>query len=169
MSDYFYLSLPGVCDPRGDVSLRLLNMLRQPDEGKDLFVDFNTKESERPIRNQFNVIPSCVAFSVGNVRGSSVLIQADNGAPLLTIDNNIIQLSIPGGGSVSFDVSEIDINTRVQRLQICMNSTDAVFYLDCEEIKTKPFTVSSSGINFVSILGERNASTLEYKNFFDVS
>ena len=171
MSSYFYLSLPGVCDPRGDVSLRLLNMRSQPEEGKDLFVDFNAnlKESERPIRNRFDVTPSCVAFSVGNVRGSSVLIQADNGAPLLTIGTSTIQLSIPGGASVSFDVSEIDINTRVQRLQICMNSTDAVFYLDCEEIETKPFTVSSSGINFVSILGERNATTLEYKNFFDVS
>ena len=172
MSSYFYLSLPGVCDPRGDVSLRLLTMLSQPEEGKDLFVDFNNanpKESERPIRNRFDVTPSCVAFSVGNVRGSSVLIQADSGAPLLTIGTSTIQLSIPGGASVSFDVSEIDINTRVQRLQICMNSTDAVFYLDCEEIETKPFTVSSSGINFVSILGERNATTLEYKNFFDVS
>ena len=93
--------------------------------------------------------------------------QADDGAPLLTIGPTI-ELSI-GGSSVSFNASEIDINTRVQRLQICMNGTDAMFYLDCKEIESKPFTVSNSGINFVSILGERNVSTLEYKNFFDVS
>ncbi len=167
MSNYFYLSLPGVCEPRGDVSLRLIRVVSQPDDGEDLFVDFR-KESDRPIRNRFNVTPSCVAFSVGNVLGSSTLMEADNGAPLLTIGDTI-ELLIPGGASVSFNASEIDIITRVQRLQICMNGTHAVFYLDCKEIETKPFTVSNSGINFVSILGERNSSTLEYENFFNVS
>ena len=163
--NYFYLNLPGVCDPRGDVSLRLISM-RETDKNGDLFVDFR-EESNGQIRNRFDMTPFCLAFSVGNVRGTSVLMQADNGAPLLTIGPTI-ELSI-GGSSVSFDASEIDINTRVQRLQICTNGTDAIFYLDCKEIETKPFTVSNSGINYVSILGERNVSTFEYENFFDVS
>lgn len=163
--NYFYLNLPGVCDPRGDVSLRLINM-REPDTKGDLFVNFQ-EESERPIRNRFNMVPFCLAFSVGNVRGSSILMQADDGAPLLTIGPTI-DLSI-GNSLLSFDASEIDINTRVQRLQICMNGTDAIFYLDCEEVETKPFSLMPSGINFLSILGERNITTLEYKNFFDVS
>ena len=165
-NDYFYLHLPGVCRNRGDVSLRLI-VIRETNEDGDLFVDFRN-ERERPIRNRFNVTPSCVAFSVGNVRGTSVLMEADEGAPLLTIGPATIELSI-GGSSVSFDASEIDHNTQVQRLQICMNGTNAVFYLDCNEVETKPFTVSNAGINFLSILGERNTTTLEYNNFFDVS
>ena len=48
---------------------------------------------------------------------------------------------------------------------------DVVFYLDCEEIEIKLFTVSNAGINFLSILGEIewNTTTLDYSNFFDVS
>ena len=164
--NYFYLNLPGVCDSRGDVSLRLISMT-ETDKNGDLFVDFQ-KESKQPmIRNRFNVAPSCLAFSVGNVRGTSVLMEAEDGAPLLTI-GSFIELSI-GGSSVRFDARDIDKNARVQRMQICMNGTDAGFYLDCKEIETKPFAVSDSGINFVSILGERNTTTLEYDNFFDVS
>ena len=141
------------------MSVRLIRITNRTDNN-DLIVDFQ-EESERPIRNRFNTTPLCLAFSVGNVRETSVLMEADDGAPLLTIGPAIIELSI-GGSSVSFDASEIDKNAQVQRLQICMNGTDAVFYLDCEEIETKPFNVSNAGINFLSILEE-------YDNFSDVS
>ena len=140
--------------------------MTETDTEGDLFVNFQ-EERQRSIRNRFNKAPFCLAFSVGNVRGSSVLMQTDGGAPLLTIGPTI-DLSI-GDSFLSFDASKIDINTRVQRLQICMNGTDAIFYHDCQEMETKPFTLMPSGINFLSILGERNISTLEYNNVFDVS
>lgn len=167
-NNYFYLSLPGVCAVRGDVSLRLINIKNETENIGELLVDFR-KESKRPIRNRFNAIPLCLAFSVGNVRKTSILMQADDGTPLLIIGPTI-ELSI-GGSSVSFNASKIDKNAQVQRLQICINGTDAVFYLDCEEIEIKPFTVSNAGINFLSILGELewNTTTLDYSNFFDVS
>ena len=167
-NNYFYLNLPGVCATRGDVSLRLISIENETDNIGDLFVDF-WEESKRPIRNRFNTIPLCLAFSVGNVRKTSILMQADDGTPLLIIGPTI-ELSI-GGSSVSFNASKIDKNAQVQRLQICINGTDAVFYLDCEEIEIKPFTVSNAGINFLSILGELewNTTTLDYSTFFDVS
>ena len=146
------------------MSVRLIRITNGTDSN-DLIVDFR-EESERPIRNRFNTTPLCLAFSVGNVREMSTLMQADDGAPLLTIGPTI-ELSIRGS-SVSFNASKIDKNARVQRLQICMNGTDAVFYLDCEEIETKPFYVSNAGINFLSVLRERNTTTLEY-NLFGVS
>ena len=147
------------------MSVRLISITNRADNN-DLIVDFR-EESERPIRNRFNTTPLCLAFSIGNVREMSTLMQADNGTPLLTIGPTI-ELSIRGS-SVSFNARKININAQVQRLQICMNGTDAVFYLDCEEIETKPFNVSNAGINFLSTLRERNTTTLEYDIFFDVS
>ena len=151
--------------PRGDVSRRLTSV-RQTDTEGDLFVTF-PDEKGRPIHNQFNVAPFCLAFSVGTIRGPTVLMQADDGTPLLTIGSDI-EFSMRGY-SVSFNASHIDIDSRARRLQICANGTHATFYLDCKAMETKPFVMSSSGINSVYILGERNTSTFEYINLFDVS
>ena len=146
---------------------RRLIALDETDTFGDFFVNFPDKRG-RPIRNQLDTVPVCVAFTIGNVRESSVLMQADNGAPMLTISASEVEFSI-GEASVSFNLTAVDINSRVQRLQVCTDGANATFYLDCQPLETKSFTLPSSGINYVSILGERNVTTMEYTNIFEVS
>ena len=162
---YTFLALSGLCSDR-DVSRRLI-AAKETDTYGDFFVNF-PDERGRPIRNQLNTAPFCVGFAIGNVCGSSVLMQVDDGAPMLTISPDEVEFSI-GAASVSFNLTGIDVNTRVQRLQICTNGTDALFYIDCEAVEIKPFTIQSFAIGYVSILGERNLTTLEYTNIFKVS
>ena len=165
---YIILLLQGLCvqDNRVDIGYALLGVENTDTHG-DFFVNF-PDERGRPIENQLNATPFCVGFTVAYVRGPNVLMQADNGAPMLTISDTEVEFSIQDT-TVHFNLTGIDIRDAYQRLQICANGTDALFYVDCDVMETKPFTVPSSGISYVSILGERNVTTSEYNNFFYVS
>ena len=162
---YQYLALPGVCsNTRGDVSQKL-TFLTKPDVEGELSVEFPDAKG-RPITNQFNMVPFCLAFITGNVVGSAVLMRGDYGEPLLTIGPQIT-LSI-NTSTVSFDAGFSDSSPR--RLQICVNGTNAMYYIDCEEVAVKPFAMPPSmGIGSLSVYGEVNETTFEFETIFSVS
>ena len=89
--DYQYLDLPGICDlPRGD-SAQKLNIQHKPDTDGDLSVFFPDNRT-RPIKNQFNQAPYCVAFIINNVVSEepTVLIWSDEVE--LTISCRYVQM-----------------------------------------------------------------------------
>ena len=68
-------------------------------------------ERGRPITNQFNAAPFCLAFSIHDTSitgsGPTVLMQTDDGTPMLTIDSEIM-FSI-GESSVSFNAVNLTL------------------------------------------------------------
>ena len=165
LDPYAYLALPGICLHRGDVAYLLLSRTK-PDVEGELSVDFPDTKG-RPITNQFNMVPFCLAFITGAVEGSAVLMRGDYGEPLLTIGPQIT-LSI-NTSTVSFDAGYSNYYG-LRRLQICVNGTNAIYYIDCEEVAVKPFAMPPSmGIGSLSVLGEVNETTFEFEKIFSVS
>ena len=159
-----YLDLPGLCEKRGDHGLKLSN-INFTDADRNLSVFFPDNRTGQ--NNQFNQAPYCLAFITVSIEGPTVLMWSDDGEPLLSV-GAVIKLAI-SGTSVSFNSTSTNF-TKAQRLQICTNGTHAIYYIDCKEMETKPFVMtSSSGINTLSIIGKRNQTTFLFDEVFNVS
>ena len=120
INSYAYLVLPGICDPRErieDIISNRLTIVREENTEGDLFVLF-PDERRRPITNQFNAAPFCLAFIISihdtSITGSgpAVLMQTDDGAPMLTIDFEIM-FSI-GESSVSFNAVKLTLTIELE-------------------------------------------------------
>ena len=147
----------GLCTERGDDALRAIG-IEYPDDVPDnetqLFNLFDTipgaNPAERPLRNGFNTFPLCLAFTVGNVDDLSraTLMYSGASSPLL-IAGDTIELRI-GGSSVSFNQNVT--SSVLTRAQICLDGSNAILYLDCEQVQSRPFTVTAP-LTTIGVLG----------------
>ena len=103
----------------------------------------------RPILNNFNTFPLCLAFTVGSLDDSArdTLMYSVN-SPLL-VAGRTIELNI-GGSRVTFNQN---VTGDLSRAQVCLDGSNAVLYLDCGQVQSLPFTVTAP-ISSIGVLGE---------------
>ena len=162
VAGFDYLDLLGVCaSDRGD-SAQKLTTTPVADLNSDLSISFPDVRG-RPITNRFDTQPICFAFIIGDVASQSALMHTSDG-PLITVGNTL-DFTL-GGNSASFSTDLL--NTAAQRVQICLNGTHAVLFINCAEVQALPFSTSGfSAVGLVAVLAE--AVTLNNATRFDVS
>ena len=156
-----FLSVSGVCELRGDSALRyIVENPPVPDDqtlaGTQLFHFFDSipgsQPSERPLFNNFDSFPLCIAFTVGDIRNESLgTLMYANTQPMLTLGSTI-QLSI-GGASADFNLDVTAVTPT--RTQICLDGSNAFLYVNCQQVQSVPFQLSSSdAVSIIGVIGE---------------
>ena len=125
-----FIETGGVCDWRGDTSLRYLHngVPDSPDDQTGLYNFTNIVPGSR-LSNQFENASVCLAFTVSYVGSDyqrSTLMYSEDGA-MFTLGSTIV-LSI-AGRNVSFDTSFI--RAPPMRAQICLDESNAHLFIDC--------------------------------------
>ena len=155
------LEVPGLCnvpDERTDTGVRTISADLANDEVDNTTRQFSFFDTipggnlaERDIRNTFTSVPLCMAFTVGDIADPNrdTLLYSQGSSPLL-VAGNTIELTV-GGDTAVFNRN---VTVDFSRAQVCLDGTNAMLYLDCEEVQRIPFTVSSSRpINSIGVIG----------------
>ena len=153
-----FLADSTVCAGRDDDSLRYVpgpvETPDTPDAQTGLFdlVDNvpGARPDIRPLFNNLNGFPVCLAFTVGEVRNTSAAtLMYAGGQPMLSTGNTI-ELSL-GGASVTFNY---DITTTsLTRAQICLDGSNAVLYVNCTQVQSQPFAPRTT-VTAIGVIGE---------------
>ena len=154
-----FLSLDGLCPTRGDSALIVTTATPtntdQPDNTTGLFELFDSipgsNPGVRPLRNNINTFPFCLAFTVGNLEDTArdTLMYAAPNQPLL-VAGETIELMI-GTQRVTFNRN---VSDSITRAQICLNGTYAVLYIDCTEVQRLPFNPPAAGLQSIGVIAE---------------
>lgn len=158
------LAVGGVCPDRGDGALRTVNPPVPPDEVSNITGQFNFFDTvpganlaERRILNNFNTFPLCLAFTVGDLdEPARDTLMYTATSPLL-VAGRTIELTI-GSNRVVFNRN---ITESLSRAQICLDGSNAILYLDCNQVQSFPFTVTDP-ITSIGVLGEARTLANSY-------